>query len=92
VSAGHQFTELRAVALLDAREEVVGFAVDLHQQDLRAWERGVEIARNAGKPAPQKSRLAFDLAHARTESRRIRLKRERDATYFNELVNPTPQY
>jgi hypothetical protein len=93
VSAGFQFQTIRAVELVEARAEVVDFAVeDLHWTNLAAWERSCAEAARLGKPAPQKPRLAFDLAHCRAESKRIRVKRERNTTYFNDLVNPTPQY
>lgn len=93
MSAGFPFQTLRAVELVDARAEVVDFAVeDLRDPNLAAWERACAEAARLGKPAPQKSRLAFDLEHCRRESRRIRIQRERRSTYWNELVNPTPQY
>jgi len=93
VSVGYRFQTLRAVELVDARAEVIDFAVeDLHRPNLEAWERACDDAARKGKPAPQRPRLASDLALCRRESRRIRVKRERDAHYFNELTNPTPQY
>lgn len=90
MSERFHFSEVTAVESLDARDEVVGFAVELQADDLRSWERSCAEADRLGRPRPQKSRLAFDLEHCRAESRRIRLKRERDATYFNDLTNPTP--
>jgi hypothetical protein len=93
VSAGFQFQTIRAVELVEARAEVVDFAVDdLWRSNLAAWERACTEAARLGRPAPQKPRLAFDLHHCRVESRRIRIKRERSETYFNQLTNPTPQY
>jgi len=93
VSAGFQFQTLRAVELAEARAEVVDFAVDdLWKVNLAAWEKACVEAARLGKPAPQKPRLAFDLHHCRVESRRIRIKRERATTYWNDLTNPTPQY
>jgi hypothetical protein len=92
-SGGYRFERLRAVEGAEARAEVIDFAVeDLHRPNLTAWERACVEAARLGKPAPQKPRLAFDLALCRAESRRIRVKRERDSSYFNQLTNPTPQY
>jgi hypothetical protein len=72
VSAGFQFTTIRAVELVEARAEVVDFAVeDLWRSNLAAWERACAEAARLGRPAPQKPRLAFDLAHCRAESKRI---------------------
>lgn len=90
MSGGLAFTTLTAVELIDARAEVFDFAEELQQQDLKAYDKACKTADRAGKPRPQRPRLAFDLDFAKAESRRIRLKRERDATHFNQLTNPVP--
>lgn len=82
------FTTIHAVESIEARAEVEEFALELHESDLRSWEKSCDQARALGKPLPQKSRHAFDLAHCRAESKRIRTKRERTSTYWNDFIDP----
>lgn len=84
----YTFGVLDAIEDPDARDEVLDFArVDLHEADMRAYVRAVDAARAAGAAPPPRSRAAFDLAWCRAESRRIRTKRERDATYYADLTD-----
>lgn len=89
---GYQFRELVALEDAAAREEVIGFAEEIHESDLRAWEKACAAADLAGKPRPQRTRASQDRAWCREKSREIRVKRERHATYFNQLTAANPQY
>lgn len=90
MSTGHQFVELDARESQNARAEVADFAVEQRDSNLRAWERSCGEADRLGKPRPQKPRAAFDLDWCRNKSAQIRTKRERDASYFNQLTSELP--
>lgn len=92
MSRAYQFRELVAVEDAVARDEVIEFGQELHDSDYRAWERACASADLAGKPRPEKPRAAFDPAWCREKSREIRVKRERNSTYFNQLTAENPQY
>lgn len=79
------YRELKAVELADARLEVVEWAADLYEDQLATWERKKRLnRRNKARPPT--------VRECRDKSREIRIKRERDTTYWNDLVSPHPQY
>lgn len=92
MSRGYRFRSLVAVEGVDAREEVIGFAEELHTSDLAAWERACAAADRAGKPRPQRTVASRDREWCRNKSRDIRVRRERNASYFNQLTAANPQY
>jgi hypothetical protein len=81
-----------------AREEVYEWAAELYEDPQRAheanwrtyqerrrkWERS---GRAAGEPAPLKPRPAT-WEECLAKSRQIRIKRERDATFYDDSTNP----
>jgi hypothetical protein len=89
---------LAASEIADARAEVFEWAAELYEDQLqtwhknmesylarkRAWERsgraGIEPAKPKAKPPTWEQCIA--------KSREIRIKRERDATYWNDTTNP----
>lgn len=78
-----RFESLTAAESIEARAEVVGWAEDLYVDQLRTWEvHKATDRRNRTRPPT--------LAECRAKSAEIRRKRERDATYFNQLTNPHP--
>ena len=92
MSAAYQFAVLVALENAEARTEVIEFGHELHATDLAAWERGCQAADRAGKPRPERTRSSQDPRWCREKSRAIRIKRERNETYFNQTTNPNPTY
>lgn len=91
--SGLPFTTLRAMELVDAREEVIAYAEeDLYATNLREWQKACDTAAKAGKPKPQRPKAASDRDWCREQSRETRIRRERDSTYWNDLVSANPLY
>ena len=86
MSAGVPFQRLRAVEELDARAEVYEFADELYADQVAIWQS------NARRGAPNKMRERPSFAFYLADSRRVRLKRERDHRYFNQLTARNPLY
>lgn len=82
MSAGVQFDELVASEAAAARAEVVRFAAEEYLSQGASWRRMKAAGDPATKPRPP------SLAECRAMSRRIRLKRERQATHFNDTTDP----
>jgi hypothetical protein len=83
VSAGLPIGSLVAVESSATRTAVIAFARKLYADQLRIWQRNKsDNARN--KPA------APTLAECLAKSVQIRVKRERDSRYWNDLVSARP--
>lgn len=80
---GYQFGVVRAVELVTARRTVVVFAEKLLTDQARTWEEN-RAAEVKNKPRPATWAECLD------KSREIRIKRERDSTYWNDLVSTRP--
>lgn len=75
---------LDAPELVEARTEVIEWAEELYLDQRETWRTRKRKGRR-NKPTAPSLRRCLD------ESRKIRLKRERDHTYWNQLTatNPT---
>jgi hypothetical protein len=80
---GYQFTTLRAVESVSAARAVVRFAEKLHADQARTWEERRSLEQE-NKPRPATWQECLD------KSRETRIRRERDSTYWNDLVSARP--
>ena len=83
MSAPYRCGELVAVERTASRAVVERFARKLYDEQLALWERNAEQGR-PNKPRPPTPAECLD------KSRQIRVRRERDSTYFNDLVSTRP--
>lgn len=83
VDNGHavECSSIVAMEKVDARREVVEFAEDLHREQL---ETHLHLKRTGQRVKPQPPTAE----ECRAKSRQIRLKRERDATHYDDSTNP----
>ena len=74
-------SSIHAVESVEARNEVIAFAADLFRDQLETWYH-LRATRQTCRRYPP----TWDECYAK--SRQIRLRRERDATYYNDSTNP----
>lgn len=77
------FGTLATAELVEARREVEEWAEELLADQLHTWDER-RRKRLESKPRPPTRAECFE------KSREIRIKRERNSTYWNQLDNPTP--
>lgn len=84
MSQGYQFRELVAVESVAARRVVIQFADRLFDDQLATWDAN-RAAGRPNKPRPPTRQ------ECRAKSVQIRVKRERDTTSRNDLVDQRVQ-
>lgn len=85
MSDGFAFAVLWSAEPVEARAEVEEWAEDLLVEQIETW--GARKRKKLEcKPRPPTRDECFE------QSRKTRIKRERDSSYWNDLVNPNPQY